>query len=74
MRSVKYTLALASLGALVAFASCTLITDVDRSQIPASDASTGEAGEGNKNGPRNVRLVENTHDSDSDLQNLKSEI
>ncbi len=50
MRSVKYTLALASLGALVTFASCTLITDVDRSKIPAADASPGDAGEGNSGG------------------------
>ncbi|HWZ90983.1 MAG TPA: hypothetical protein VNW92_19110, partial [Polyangiaceae bacterium] len=46
MRSVKYSLALASLGGLVAFVSCTLITDVDRSKIPNTDASAsaGEAG------------------------------
>ena len=50
MRSVKFTLALASLGALVAFASCTLITDVDRSKIPTNDASPGDAGEGNNGG------------------------
>ena len=40
MRSVKTSLALASLGVLVASASCTLITDVDRSKIPAADAGT----------------------------------
>ncbi len=50
MRSVKYTLALASIGALLAFASCTLITDVDRSKIPSADASTGEGGGGNSAG------------------------
>ena len=51
MRSLKYTLALASLGGLVAFASCTLITDVDRSKIPNPDASTpAEAGDSNVGG------------------------
>src|SRR3954462_5842887 len=51
MRSLKLTLALASLGGLLAFASCTLITDVDRSKIPNPDASTGEeAGESNGGG------------------------
>lgn len=48
MRSVKHSLALASLGVLVASASCTLITDVDRSKIPSTDAgmAPGEAGAG----------------------------
>ena len=51
MRSLKYSLALASLGGLLAFASCTLITDVDRSKIPGPDASTGEeAGDSNGGG------------------------
>lgn len=54
MRSVKYSLALACLGGLAAFASCTLITDVDRSKIPNSDASTpavgGEANGGGNSG------------------------
>ena len=44
MRSVKYTLAFASLGGLLAVASCTLITDVDRSKIPTGDGSGGDAG------------------------------
>jgi hypothetical protein len=51
MRSLKYSLALASLGGLLAIASCTLITDVDRSKIPSPDASTGdEAGQSNGGG------------------------
>ena len=47
MRSVKNSLALASLGVLIASASCTLITDVDRSKIPTTDAGTpsGEGGD-----------------------------
>ncbi|HEY5377648.1 MAG TPA: hypothetical protein VIK01_28405 [Polyangiaceae bacterium] len=54
MPSVKFTLALASLGALVAFASCTLITDVDRSKIPNPDGGlsgdAGQAGASTSNG------------------------
>lgn len=51
MRSLKYSLALASLGGLLAFASCTLITDVDRSKIPSPDASTGDEATGGSANP-----------------------
>jgi hypothetical protein len=45
MRSVKISLALACLSAFVALASCTLITDVDRSKIPPDGGTTlGEGG------------------------------
>ena len=61
MRSVKYSLALASLGVLIASASCTLITDVDRSKIPNTDAGT-PTGEGGDDSASNAGSgnVENT--------------
>ena len=63
MRSVKHSLALASLGVLIASASCTLITDVDRSKIQSNtDAGlppAGEAGANNSSSAGNGN-VENT--------------
>jgi hypothetical protein len=52
MRSVKISLALASLSAFVGLASCTLITDVDRSKIPTDDAGAtpGEGGDSSVGG------------------------
>ncbi len=43
---LSHPLLLASLGVLVAAASCTLITDVDRSKIPDGTAGMPSAGEG----------------------------
>ena len=43
MRSHRLPFALGALGVAVAVASCTLITDVDRSRIP-DDATGGSAG------------------------------
>jgi hypothetical protein len=49
MRIFKPTFALASLGTTLALASCTLITDVDRTKIP-TDAGAGTAGTGGGGG------------------------
>ncbi len=45
MRSPRLPFALGALGVAVTIASCTLITDVDRSRIP-DDATGGSAGAG----------------------------
>ena len=49
MRSSRLPLALGALGVAIAIASCTLITDVDRSKIP-DDATGGGAGAGTGGG------------------------
>ncbi len=43
---LSHPLLLASLGVLVAAASCTLITDVDRSKIPDGTSGMASGGEG----------------------------
>lgn len=43
---LSHPLLLASLGVLVAAASCTLITDVDRSKIPDGSAGVPSGGDG----------------------------
>lgn len=54
MRSLRRPFVLVSLSVALSIASCTLITDVDRSEIPPATGGTGEAGAKSTGGSQNT--------------------